>query len=104
MSKIWRRFVIEWNNKHPIDYWWRQKYSIPFNSKQHRQASLIDMKFEWEEDQVYKELQNRKEKEEKLKQSYEEYGFLSPTQQGEEDDEQLFNDLDLDNLDDDINF
>jgi hypothetical protein len=45
-----RRFVIIWNNKYPLDLWWRKKYNIPFNSEQHRRISLIDIAFQRVED------------------------------------------------------
>lgn len=46
-------FVKKWNIKYPVDFWWRRKYKIPFNSKKHRRHSLLDMKIEFEEDRLY---------------------------------------------------
>lgn len=40
-------FVKKWNNICPIDKWYRKKYNIPFNSKRHRDISLIDMYIEY---------------------------------------------------------
>ena len=45
-------FVIDWNNKFPIDFWWRKKYNIPFGSKAHREANFIDMLIEFEEQKM----------------------------------------------------
>lgn len=44
-----KKFIIDWNNKFPIDFWWRKKYNIPFGSKAHREANFIDMLIEFEE-------------------------------------------------------
>lgn len=51
-------FVLEWNTKFPIDRWWREKYGVAFNSAQHREVSLIDMRIEWEEDVLYSKIRN----------------------------------------------
>lgn len=55
-TKALNRFVYEWNNAFPIDRWWREKYQIPFNSERHRAVSLIDMRFEFEEDSLYNKI------------------------------------------------
>lgn len=44
-----RKFILDWNKKFPVDFWWRQKYSIPFGSKEHREVSFIDMFIDYEE-------------------------------------------------------
>jgi len=54
-------FVIQWNVDFPIDRWWRKKYSVAFNSPEHRAVSLIDMRFEWEEDELFEEINNKPE-------------------------------------------
>ena len=46
-------FVKRWNSMYPIDYWWRQKHKVPFNGKEHREQSLLDMRIEYEEDYLY---------------------------------------------------
>lgn len=57
-----RNFVIWWNYQYPVDYWWRKKYNIPIGSKKHLDQCIIDMKMEWEEDMLYKELKKINEK------------------------------------------
>jgi hypothetical protein len=42
-------FCIDWSIKFPIDRWWRQKHNVAFNSAAHRELSLWDMRFEFEE-------------------------------------------------------
>ena len=48
-----RDFIIDWDNKHPYDYFWRKKHSIPFGSEKHLTMSFIDMKIELLEDVIY---------------------------------------------------
>jgi len=36
-------FVINWNFKYPLDFWWRKKYGVSFGSKEHRDISHFDM-------------------------------------------------------------
>ena len=62
-----RDFMLWWNNKFPIDYWYRKKYNIAFNSKQHRQISLFDILCEWEEQNIAVILQNDRVLQEKRK-------------------------------------
>lgn len=64
-----KSLVLEWNNSHPFDLWFRKKYNIPFNSPQHRAMSSIDIAFEYQEEQIIKgviieEKRLEKEKEE----------------------------------------
>jgi hypothetical protein len=56
--KALNKFVYDWNNSFPIDRWWREKHQIPFNSKSHREVSLLDMRFEFEEDNLYTKIRN----------------------------------------------
>ena len=56
--KALNKFVYEWNNTFPIDRWWRDKHQVSFNSTRHREVSLIDMRFEFEEDILYSKIRN----------------------------------------------
>ena len=56
MKKTLRNEIIEWNSKFPVDRWWRLRYNIPYMSKQHREASFINMLFEFEEEMMFNEL------------------------------------------------
>lgn len=51
-----RHQITNWNNKFPIDYWWRKKYNIPFGSSAHREANLIDMFYDYEEEKIMNKL------------------------------------------------
>lgn len=61
-----RKDIEAWNIRFPLDYWWRKKYNIPFNSPKHKEQSVIDTIMEYEEDLMYKEIINTpiKEKDE----------------------------------------
>jgi len=56
-----RDYVIEWNSRFPYDRWWRKKYNIPFNSKDHKESSFLDQLFDYEEDIVFSELASKEE-------------------------------------------
>lgn len=58
-----KRFVIWWNNNFPLDYWWRTKHNIPFNSSNHREVDFIDQKFEYEEEKIYKDIRDKSKQE-----------------------------------------
>lgn len=55
------KFIQDWNNKYPYDRWWRKKYNIPFGSKLHKQASFIEMAYEYKEDMYYYKLKEQED-------------------------------------------
>jgi hypothetical protein len=59
------RFIVEWNTRFPIDYWWRKKYNVPFGSKKHRNTSHLDMFIDFRESKIIREaiksLENKKD-------------------------------------------
>lgn len=61
-----RDYVTWWNSTYPIDRWWRNKHGVIFGSKEHNDHCLLDMRFEFEEDILYKsiELESGPEKDE----------------------------------------
>lgn len=67
-----KEVVLQWDNMWRYDYWWRQKYRIPFNSEKHRAARQEDIAFEYMEsrlaDEALEELKKEEERE-KLKKS-----------------------------------
>lgn len=66
-------FIIRWNNKFPFDYWWRKKYGVPFNSDEHRSTCLIDMYYDYREEELLKrnleKVNDRKERKKKYKET-----------------------------------
>ena len=68
-----KTFAIWWNNSFILDYWYRQKYNIPFNSKQHRKTEPFDIIMEWNEGQIATIIRNQ-EVMKKAKKQYEQTG------------------------------
>ncbi len=50
-----KKFVLHWNNRNPLDRWWRQKHGVAFNSEVHRVSSFIDQLYEFIEDKMAEE-------------------------------------------------
>lgn len=57
--------IISWNNRFPLDKWWRRKYHIPYLSSEHRKSTFYSQMFEYFEDKMLEEYINSPEKEEK---------------------------------------
>ena len=38
-----------WSKVSPLDAWYRKKYNIPFNSREHRETRLVDIRIMWGE-------------------------------------------------------
>ena len=67
-------FIIHWNAQWGfVDRWWREKYKISFNSPQHREKNLIDMRLEYEEDRIYLELMKKDKKEDEYQPGYNDF-------------------------------
>ena len=56
MKKDYNQYILDWNNRFPVDRWWRNKYNIPFMSKAHQEISFLDQLFEYREDKVFKDI------------------------------------------------
>jgi len=67
-----RNQINNWNRKFPIDYWWRRKYNIPFGSKLHREANLIQMFYDYEEEKIMNKVLDRISEEIKQEDSFDE--------------------------------
>lgn len=59
--------VVSWNNRFPLDRWWRVKHNVPFMSPAHRESSFLHQLMEFEEDKLYAKefLTKHDEKEDK---------------------------------------
>ena len=64
-------FIIEWNSLFPFDRYYREKYKVPFNSKEHRETCQIDIFFDIYEDKFIADYFVNLEKEKKQKEEYE---------------------------------
>jgi len=93
-----RKFALEWNTKYPIDRYWRKKHKVAFNSEVHRQTSLLDMRIEFEEDELFKEAA-RQEKEDTFLYQAGTNNYLKPKAKfasvSEAEAEALFDQLDV---------
>lgn len=93
-----KNFVALWNNKYILDYWFRRKYNIRFNSSQHRGSNLVDIYFEFIEEKMFQDAKNKQALELKLQERKKEHGWL--TEQETEMEEDILKDLDLSIFDD----
>ncbi len=60
-----RSSIIEWNNRFPLDKWWRKKYKIPYLSGEHRESTFFNQYFEYYEDQLFEEFYAEQKKKDK---------------------------------------
>lgn len=42
-----RQRMIDWNNRFPLDAWWRKKYNEDFLGAKHSNTDLIKICFDW---------------------------------------------------------
>ncbi len=45
--------VVSWNERFPLDRWWRNKHEVAFMSPVHRESSFLYQLFEFEEDKLF---------------------------------------------------
>lgn len=48
-----KRFMIQWNKKFPVDFWWREKHKVAFLSPEHKECSFIHQLMELQEDLLH---------------------------------------------------
>ena len=56
-----QEFIRQWNYRFPVDYWWRRKHKVAFNSPKHRISNFWDQMFEYHEDMMYKSFEKSEE-------------------------------------------
>lgn len=66
MKNSIRQSVIVWNNRFPLDRWWRRKYNVSYLSQSHRESSFFSQYYEYHEDSFFKKYYEEKEKEKDL--------------------------------------
>ncbi len=91
------RFLDQWHSFF-IDWWWRDRYKIPFGSKKHREQSFIDMAIEYREVQKMKLLKEKihQEEEDELKVGEVDPRIVKMTKKEVEDE---YDNLDLNQFD-----
>lgn len=92
-------FVVFWNNKYPLDKWFRDKYKFHFNSENHRNSNLLDIYFQFIEEKMFHDLRKENEKRVALKEAYKKEGWLK--EKITEVPENFFDDIDYSKFDDD---
>jgi curved DNA-binding protein CbpA len=87
------RFLDQWHSFF-IDWWWRDRYKIPFGSKKHREQSFIDMAIEYKEVQKMKQIkeQIREQEDEDMKFGEDDPRIVKMTRKEVEDE---YDNLDL---------
>jgi hypothetical protein len=96
-----RNFVLWWDSQFYVDFWYRKRFSIPFNSAAHREACFIDMYIEYEEDRFLSQLRKEREEDVEDKEFYDMTGsFLKKagTENEEltkEQEKEIYNNIDL---------
>lgn len=68
----------EWNAKYPLDFWFRKKYNIRYNSQKHREANFIDVYFEYQEEKSINDYRKFQSKDKELENNYAKNGILQP--------------------------
>lgn len=59
--------VADWNNRFPLDRWWRKKYNVSFFSPQHRKSTFFGQYYEYHEDRMFEDIIEKNLKEEENK-------------------------------------
>lgn len=90
-----RDLIIRWNNDHPLDKTFREKYKIAFNSPQHREINQLDILLEYIEDQVFTEYKADVEHRLNKEKQYQEGKWLEEKQLSNEESQDLFDKIDI---------
>lgn len=92
-----KKFVNYWDSSFPLDYYWRQRHNVAFNSEQHRQSCFIDQLFEYLEDEAFQKILKKSiDKKEVYQPGFQ--NWLKSKKYSEKEVDDIFNSLDLDNL------
>lgn len=54
--------ILQWDNKFPVDRWWRVRHKVPFGSPQHKRMSHFHMFLEFREEELVKEAIESRER------------------------------------------
>lgn len=96
MSENLDELIIQWNIQYRYDRRWRKKYNIPFGSKEHLEASQIDIYFDIKEDILFEKLEKEYLESKKDKQEYEKTGkFLKERKLSQKDEDALYKKIKL---------
>lgn len=95
-----KKFIIRWNNEHPLDRRYREKYKIGFNSPQHREINQLDIYLEYLEDQAYIEFEENLILREEAQKAFENGEWIKAPSKEEIDKQtqDLFDKIDISSL------
>ena len=87
-------FLKDWNVRFPYDRLWRNKYKIPFRSKEHLEANQIDIYIDIVEDLLVRKIQQQHIEALKNKEDYEKTGvMLREDKMTQEEEDKIFKNL-----------
>lgn len=90
-----KAFIVQWNNDHPLDKRYREKYNIAFNSSEHRAISQLDILVEYLEGRLFDEHEEIMEKQLKKDELFNKGVWLSDREVPEESTIDLFDKIDI---------
>ena len=63
MTEKIKEEIIKWNNRFPLDRWWRNKHKVSYLSPEHREFSFYSQLFEYNEEVLFNEFKAEREQE-----------------------------------------
>ncbi len=93
-----KEIVVQWDNSWRYDHWWRQKYKIAFNSKEHQEASQFDIAFEYMESYLFELSTNNFKKQEEKEKRFKKDGWISESTSSKSKNKKAFDNLDISKL------
>jgi hypothetical protein len=94
-QNTFKPLIIEWNNSFPLDKWFRKKYNLPFNSEAHRQSNPIDIYFEYQEDKMFDEYDERIVTQRQAATEYAKGNWIKPRKSEEQATIDAFDNIDI---------
>ena len=101
MNQPIKEMMIKWNNRFPLDHWYRKKYNIAFNSPEHREVNQIDIYWEWLEESEFNKITLRQNLLIENKEDLNKGIYLRPQKNAEqlaESERELFDALDIEKI------
>lgn len=95
-----RKQIISWSNRFPLDGAFRKKYNIAFGSAEHREINQIDVYFEWLEEELHREFLDKAREEIRNEAEFKKGVWIKESIELEEDEIALFNKLSVKSIND----
>lgn len=93
-----RVFLIEWNNKFPLDREYRAKNNVIFGSKEHREINQIDLYMQFFEDQLFEEFIGRAKDTIEKEKLFKKGQWITEPLIPDEDSDKLFEKLNVEDI------